>query len=235
MWWLVTPFVLAIIIGAALVAWLPRQYQTSSTLGVSLPAMSRPGRHRATPAGEPEERLRNINQALTSPAVLERVAREEGLDKTMSLSAAMQKLQSNLKPTLPPADPRLPEGTIDQFIVAYTDDDAAGDAAGHQPAGRRLRRGELAQAVAARRGDVGVHRPPAAGQPGAAERIGRTAAGRQGSISWARCRSRPTPTWRWSPACSSSSRRTANAIRGEQDRLSVHRAPDRGDEDRDGQ
>jgi polysaccharide biosynthesis transport protein len=120
-WWLITPFVLAIIAGAVLVTVLPRQYQTSSTIGISLPAMTGQVLSGDASRVSSEERLRSINQVLTSPAVLERVAREEGLDKTMSLSAAMQKLQSKLKPTLPPADPRLPEGTIDQFVITYTD------------------------------------------------------------------------------------------------------------------
>jgi succinoglycan biosynthesis transport protein ExoP len=120
-WWLITPFVLALVVGAALITWLPREYQASSTIGVSLPAMTGQVVSGDSNRVNSEERLRNINQVLTSPVVLERVAREEGLDKTMPLAAAMQKLQTNLKPTLPPADPHVPEGTIEQFVITYTD------------------------------------------------------------------------------------------------------------------
>jgi polysaccharide chain length determinant protein (PEP-CTERM system associated) len=121
MWWLITPVVLAIVIGTALIALLPRQYQASATIGVSLPAMTGQVVSGESNRVSSEERLRNINQVLTSPVVLERVAREEGLDKTMSLQAAMQKLQKNLKPTIAPSDPHLSPNSIEQFMINYTD------------------------------------------------------------------------------------------------------------------
>ena len=40
MWWFIAPVVLSVIVAAALVTWLPREYKTQATLGVSLPALS---------------------------------------------------------------------------------------------------------------------------------------------------------------------------------------------------
>ena len=86
MWWLIVPLAIAAAIGAALVAMLPRQYQTAATLGVSLPAVSE--ELVAAQRTAPEERRRTITQVLMSPAVIERVVREEGLDKQMPVAAA---------------------------------------------------------------------------------------------------------------------------------------------------
>src|SRR5215204_1242767 len=98
-WWLAVPIVLAAIVGVALVNYLPRTYETTATMGVALPAMSQ-----ELVAGQrvtPEERMRNIQQVLASPAVLERVAREERLDKTMPIAQAMNLVRSRINLSMP--------------------------------------------------------------------------------------------------------------------------------------
>jgi len=120
-WWLITPIVLAAIVAAALVTWLPRTYKTSATLGVAIAAMSQElvtGNQRVSA----EERLRNIRQVLLSPPVLERVVKEEGLDKDTAIADAVGKVRSGIELTLPKPDPNLPPGSIEQFFIGYSDD-----------------------------------------------------------------------------------------------------------------
>jgi polysaccharide biosynthesis transport protein len=118
-WWLAVPIVLAAIVGVVLVKYLPRTYETTATMGVALPAMSQ-----ELVAGQrvtPEERMRNIQQVLASPAVLERVAREERLDKTMPIAQAMNLVRSRINLSMPKPDPNLPPGSFNQFYLTYTD------------------------------------------------------------------------------------------------------------------
>jgi succinoglycan biosynthesis transport protein ExoP len=121
MWWLIVPVVAATVIGAALVMWLPREYSTRATLGVSLPAVS-PELLGQAQRVSPEERVAAITQGLKSAALLERLVKEEGLDRNAPTSDAIQELDRRTTITIPPADPNLPTGTIIQFTVQYRDD-----------------------------------------------------------------------------------------------------------------
>ena len=115
MWLLIVPVVLSILVAAALVAWLPREYKTAATLGVTLPSLApelvQQGRI------TPEERARNITQTMFGPAVLERVVREEGLDREMTASEAAAMIRSRVEV----APYRAPgtQASVDQFTVAY--------------------------------------------------------------------------------------------------------------------
>src|SRR5687767_4184615 len=82
LWWLVLPIALAAVVGAALVTWLPRTYEATTTLGVALPAIS-PELVASSTRITPEERRRSIQQVLLSQAVIERVVKEEGLAKNV--------------------------------------------------------------------------------------------------------------------------------------------------------
>ena len=121
MWWLIVPVVLATVIGAALVMWLPREYSTRAMLGVSLPAVS-PELLGETQRVSPEERIAAITQGVKNPGLLETIVKEEGLDREVPTSEAIQALDRRTTVTLPPADPNLPPGTIIQFSVLYRDD-----------------------------------------------------------------------------------------------------------------
>lgn len=121
MWWLITPFVLALLIGTAAVLLLPRTYATTATLGISLPAMNGQvvsDAQRLTP----QERVRSFNQLLLSPLVLERVIKEEGLDKTMPMDAAMGMIGGSANVTLPAPDPNVPQYNVELFYLNFTNE-----------------------------------------------------------------------------------------------------------------
>jgi len=116
MWWFVVPVVVSILAAAALVTWLPREYKTAATLGATTPALA----PELVQGGRvtPEERARNISQTWFSPAVLERVAREEGLDRQMKPNQAASLIRSRVE--VVPV--RAPSGqAIDQFTVSFRD------------------------------------------------------------------------------------------------------------------
>ena len=64
-WWLITPVVASLFVGLALVRYLPREYRSSTTLGVSAPLVS-PNLVNPSTAFDNEERLRAISQQLLS-------------------------------------------------------------------------------------------------------------------------------------------------------------------------
>lgn len=120
-WWLVVPIVLAVIVGAALLEFLPRQYQAQATLGVSLPMMSGQMLSESQRVTA-EERIRAINQVLTSSAVLERVAHDVGLDRKVKAADAVQQLRAKMAVQMPPPNPNLPPGSIEEFFLNVTDE-----------------------------------------------------------------------------------------------------------------
>jgi len=124
MWWLIVPAVVAAVIGAALVMWLPREYATRATVAVSMPSVSAEllGRTQRVSA---EERVSAVTQGLKNPVLLERIVKEEGLDRNTPTTEAIQALDRRTSIALPPADPNLPAGTIMQFNVQYRDDEPA--------------------------------------------------------------------------------------------------------------
>jgi polysaccharide chain length determinant protein (PEP-CTERM system associated) len=119
LWWLVVPLVLSVVIGAALVAWLPRTYRSTATVGVALPTMSAE-LVASTPRVTPEERLRNIEQVLLSPELLERVAREERLDQDRSTPQAISYVRRGVQVEAR-RDNAVPAGSYEQFYVSFTD------------------------------------------------------------------------------------------------------------------
>jgi polysaccharide chain length determinant protein (PEP-CTERM system associated) len=120
LWWLVTPIVLALLVGAALVAWWPREYRAAATVGISLPNVSGQILSDAQRITN-EERSRSINQLLTSEAVIERVVRAEGLDRTMPIAEAMQSVRSRVTSSSPLPDPSTPYTPREYFYVQYAD------------------------------------------------------------------------------------------------------------------
>jgi succinoglycan biosynthesis transport protein ExoP len=117
MWWFIVPVLISVIAAAALVMWLPREYRTNATLGISLPALS-PELLKQNARVSSEERTRSITQTLNSPAVLERVVRETGLDKEMPLKQAVSLVRSRVVVEMIQPDKTQPVG-LDQFNLAY--------------------------------------------------------------------------------------------------------------------
>ena len=120
-WWLVTPIMLAVVVGAALLEFLPRQYQAQATIGMSLPTMSGQVLSESQRVSV-EERIRAINQVLTSSAVLERVAHDVGLDRNVKVADAVQQLRAKMAVQMPPPNPNLPPGSIEEFFLNVTAD-----------------------------------------------------------------------------------------------------------------
>src|SRR5262245_30552446 len=89
-------------------------------LGESLPAVSTElvGR---TQRVSPEERVATITQGIKNPLLLERIVKEEGFDRNVPTTEAIQALDRRTAVVIPPADPNLPPGTIVQFSVQYRD------------------------------------------------------------------------------------------------------------------
>jgi len=117
-WWLITPVVVALIVGSILAVVLPREYETSTTLAVTTPSMAS-DLVKGSQADQ-AERVRAITQELLSRDVLERVARDEGLatDSTMDGTVAGIRSRTVVSPakTIPSAGRTTP----DTFLVTYT-------------------------------------------------------------------------------------------------------------------
>ena len=119
--WLIVPIVLSFVVGLALVRFLPKQYTSNVTLGVSAPSVS-PALVNQAPTLDNGERMRAISQQLLSPPLLARVAKEEGLVAGTSIEAAVNKLRRRIEIAVP--DPVAQTNEIrrlDSFIVSYSD------------------------------------------------------------------------------------------------------------------
>lgn len=119
-WWLIVPVVLAIVIGTALALFLPREYLSSTTIGITSASVSSDVA-KAAPFDR-DERMRAISQQLLSKSVLARVVREEHLaEDDAGVDGAIARLRANVQPvTLPPAIPGA-ESSADTFILSYVD------------------------------------------------------------------------------------------------------------------
>lgn len=123
-WWLILPIVASIGVGMALVRYLPKQYKSSATITVVAASVS-PNLVGGSAPFDNEERMRAVSQQLLSPAVLARVAREQGLAATPD-DALLRRLRSSVTITVP--DPVATTGEprrFDTFIVSYVDQDPA--------------------------------------------------------------------------------------------------------------
>src|ERR1041385_1277486 len=99
-WWFIAPVALAIVVGIALVSFLPRTYQATTTVAVSAARVA------ATVLGAPvemdkQERMRAVSQQLLSRPVLERTARLERLDQNTSIDAAIGRLRRGISVSMP--------------------------------------------------------------------------------------------------------------------------------------
>ena len=120
-WWLVTPIVVALVLGAILAAVLPREYQSSTTLAVTSPSMASE-LVKSSPADQ-AERVRAISQELLSSEVLERVARDEGLATGSSVDGAIGAIRSRTVVSLPKTLAPTARSGPDTFLVTYTGND----------------------------------------------------------------------------------------------------------------
>jgi polysaccharide chain length determinant protein (PEP-CTERM system associated) len=124
-WWLITPIVASIAVGAALVRYLPKQYRSSATIAVVSPVVSPNFVGPATPMDN-QERLRAVSQELLSIPVLTRVVREEKLVAGAPDDVLLAKVREAVSISVPEpvasfSEPR----QLDTFVVSYTDGDPA--------------------------------------------------------------------------------------------------------------
>jgi polysaccharide chain length determinant protein (PEP-CTERM system associated) len=121
-WWLAVPMVLALLVGAALAVFLPREYLSSTTIGITSATVS-PDVAKVSAPFDRDERMRAISQQLLSKSVLSRVAREEHLaTDDAALDGAIARLRANVQPvTLPQPIPGSDNSPADAFILSYVD------------------------------------------------------------------------------------------------------------------
>ena len=124
-WWLITPIVASVFVGLALVRYLPREYRSSTTLGVSAPLVS-PNLVNPSTAFDNEERLRAISQQLLSVSILDRVVQEEMLASSAPKDAQIGQLRQRIEITVPnPVAGAGDSRRLDAFVVSYSDEDPA--------------------------------------------------------------------------------------------------------------
>jgi polysaccharide biosynthesis transport protein len=121
-WWLIVPLAVAVVVGIALALLLPREYLSSTTIGITSPTVSPDIAKVGTPFDR-EERQRAIGQQLLSKAVLTRVVRAERLASDEgSEEAAMARLRRNVQPVTLPQSIGASEGAgAGTFILSYVD------------------------------------------------------------------------------------------------------------------
>ncbi len=129
-WWFVVPLLVAIATGAAVVAAWPKKYLSKAAIGVQSPTLSA-DLLRGMSGMDPVERTRAVQQLLLSATVLDRVVREEKIDKSGPADGAAAGLRNNLAKNLEVPPPLglngRPDPTrgIDLFYIGYTDKDPA--------------------------------------------------------------------------------------------------------------
>jgi polysaccharide biosynthesis transport protein len=119
--WFIIPFVLCSVIGLALALLLPATYRSRATIGVQTPVVA-PDLVSGRASLDRDERLRALSQQLRSPAVLERVARDEGLVSDRPIEVVTQELNRRVFVETPPPIART-EGQpeLNAFYIAYDD------------------------------------------------------------------------------------------------------------------
>src|SRR6476659_2089994 len=118
--WFAIPFALCVVGGLALAFLLPATYRSSARIGIQAPAVSSDLVARSNM--DRDERLRALSQQLRSPAVLERVAREERLVSDRPLDQVVQGMIGRIKVEVPTPIARTQnEPPLDAFDVVYVD------------------------------------------------------------------------------------------------------------------
>jgi polysaccharide chain length determinant protein (PEP-CTERM system associated) len=127
-WWFVVPLLVCIAAGAAAVAVWPKKYLSRVGVGVANPTLS-PDFVRGVSSMDPVERQRAISQLLLSPEILERVVRDEKLNRTKPADEVAALLRVNLEKNIEVPNPiglngrPDPSRGVELFYLGYTDRD----------------------------------------------------------------------------------------------------------------
>lgn len=118
-WWLVAPLAASVLVGLALVRYLPKEYKASTTLGVAAPMVSPNLVNQATPFDN-EERLRALSLQLLSVPILTRVAQEEHLVSGGPTEPVVAGLRHAIEITVPEPISATGEARhLDAFVLSY--------------------------------------------------------------------------------------------------------------------
>jgi polysaccharide biosynthesis transport protein len=119
-WTWLTPLLASVLVGWLLVMFLPRDYKSSTTIGVTA-AMVSPSLISQTTPFDNQERIRAIQQQLLSVPILARVAREEGASESQ-VTRRMTQLRTAISITVPEPVPATNEPRrLDMFVINYLD------------------------------------------------------------------------------------------------------------------
>jgi succinoglycan biosynthesis transport protein ExoP len=124
-WWFIVPLAVCIVGGALLVMILPKEYKSEAEIGIAAPTLS-PELLRGVSALDPAERQRAISQQLLSPAVLERVVREEGINPSAPVPETAAWLRANVERNIDVPRPigRAEDAKgLERFKLGYVDGD----------------------------------------------------------------------------------------------------------------
>ena len=119
-WTWLTPLLASVLVGWLLVMFLPREYKSSTTIGVTAALVS-PSLISQTTPFDNQERMRAIQQQLLSVPILARVAREEGASES-EVARRMEQLRTAISITVPEPVAVLQEPRrLDIFLINYID------------------------------------------------------------------------------------------------------------------
>ena len=120
-WWLVTPLVLSAVAGGLLVKYLPKEYKSTTMLGVTAPLVSPTIVGQSTPFDN-QERLRALSQQLVSTPILARVVDEEHLAAPGGADKAIGDLRGRIDVKVPdPVAATSEPRRLDTFVVSVAD------------------------------------------------------------------------------------------------------------------
>jgi polysaccharide chain length determinant protein (PEP-CTERM system associated) len=119
-WTWITPILASALVGWLLVKYLPREYKSSTTIGVTAALVS-PSLISQTTPFDNQERMRAIQQQLLSVPILARVARAEGASESQ-VTRRMTQLRNAISITVPePVAATNEPRRLDTFVINYTD------------------------------------------------------------------------------------------------------------------
>ena len=125
-WWFITTFVVCVLTGIALALLLPPVFRSGAMVAVQAPAVS-PDLVSSRGVLGREERLRALSQQLKSPAVLERVARDEGLTAERPIDEVIHGIAGRIAVEVPrPIARSEGDQQLNAFEIVYRDRTAEG-------------------------------------------------------------------------------------------------------------
>jgi len=123
--WFLVPVAACLAAGILAALFFPREYQSKATIGVAAPTLS-PDLLKGVSSLDATERQRAVSQHLLSPAVLERVVREEQIDTSRRTEDVGGWLRSRISVNVPTPIglSSRSERSIDSFELFFRDGDA---------------------------------------------------------------------------------------------------------------